>query len=286
MCELAKIATFANILQLPIPTFFAQKVHNDAWGVKKTIRTESCDARLVPDSGRWCRTWTGRGGRRAPACWRWRWCVWWACPSAATEDEAPPSVGCGSTPCTPSASGRTRRSAATDERQLHIAVCYSMDWRRAAVLTCWSACADRRWPVVGWMAMAVGQELYTGSVQWSWKQQDSSDDEVWRDDTQRRKKAGTHFEFVKVEDVNLAVRVCGGEPLPVLAGGQQVDGLRRAWKWQKRWKLSEERQLAHCKLLRRSSISRRFKAKKLEKFQNKSFCSTFKIKIYKRLFHI
>lgn len=37
-------------------------------------------------------------------------------------------------------------------------------------LTCWSACTEMRLLVTGWMAIVVGQELYTGTIQWSYKQ--------------------------------------------------------------------------------------------------------------------
>lgn len=46
------------------------------------------------------------------------------------------------------------------------AVCYK-GGNPAAAFTCWSACTEIRWLLSGWMAMAVGQELYTGSVKWS-----------------------------------------------------------------------------------------------------------------------
>lgn len=35
-------------------------------------------------------------------------------------------------------------------------------------LTCWSACTEMRLLVTGWMAIVVGQELYTGTIQWSY----------------------------------------------------------------------------------------------------------------------
>jgi len=41
-----------------------------------------------------------------------------------------------------------------------------LDGDRAPTRTCWSACTSTRWLPEGWMAMALGQELYTGSVQW------------------------------------------------------------------------------------------------------------------------
>lgn len=39
--------------------------------------------------------------------------------------------------------------------------------------TCWSACTMTRLLVVGWIAMAVGQELYMGTVQCSYPKENS-----------------------------------------------------------------------------------------------------------------
>lgn len=89
--------------------------------------------------------------------------------------------------------------------------------------------------LAGLIAMAVGQELYTGTVQWIYTQYNfqhqfemSSKDLTPCDIDyyiEHHQTKQTYREFAQVVDVNLAARVGGSEPLTVVTGTQQVHRL-------------------------------------------------------------